>query len=63
MVKIDRNEVKLDKVRSYPTVNELLDKEYGVVGTTEREKFKDQSQAFFTAQLIEDARKNAQLTQ
>jgi DNA-binding XRE family transcriptional regulator len=44
-------------------VNETLDKDYGKVGTASREKFTGQSQAYFTGQLIEDARKNAHLTQ
>ncbi|MFZ4583215.1 MAG: helix-turn-helix domain-containing protein [Paludibacter sp.] len=60
---IDRKKINLDKLRNYPTVNEALDKEYGVVGTASREKFTEQAQAFFTGQLIEDARKNAHLTQ
>jgi DNA-binding XRE family transcriptional regulator len=63
MAKLDREKIKLDKVRNYPTVNEALDKECGLVGTASREKFTEQAQAFFTGQLIEDARKNADLTQ
>jgi DNA-binding XRE family transcriptional regulator len=63
MDKIDRKEIKMDKVRNYPTINEALDKEYGEVGTASREKFNEQSQAFFTGKIIEDARKNAHLTQ
>ena len=63
MNKIDRKKINMDKVRNYPTVNDALDKEYGVVGTASREKFTEQAQAFFTGQLIENARKNAHLTQ
>jgi len=63
MNKIDRKKINMDKVRNYPTVNETLDKEYGVVGTASRVKFTEQAQAFFTGKLIEDARKNAHLTQ
>jgi DNA-binding XRE family transcriptional regulator len=63
MDKIDRKEIKMDKVRNYPTINEALDKEYGEVGTASREKFNEQSQAFLTGKIIEDARKNAHLTQ
>lgn len=63
MNKIDRTKINMDKVRNYPTVNDALDKEYGLEGTASREKFTEQSQAFFTGQLIEDARKNAHLTQ
>lgn len=63
MIKIDRKRLSLDKLRNYPTVNEELDKEYGEVGTVSRVKFTEQANAYFTGQLIEDARKNAHLTQ
>jgi hypothetical protein len=63
MAKIDRKTINTEKVRNYPTINEALDKEYGVVGTDTREKFTEHAQAFFTGQLVEDARKNAHLTQ
>lgn len=63
MIKIDRKKINMDKIRKYPTVNEALVKEYGEVGTTSRKKFTEQAQAYFTGQLIEDARKKAHLTQ
>ena len=63
MSNIDRKKINLDKIRNYPTVNEVLDTKYGVVGTTTREKFTEQAQAYFTGQLIENARKNAHITQ
>ena len=40
--------INMDKVRNYPTVNEALDKDYGVVGTASREKFTEQTQAFIS---------------
>jgi DNA-binding XRE family transcriptional regulator len=60
---IDRNKIDPDKIRNYPTVNEALDLEYGKVGSTSRGKFTVQAQAYYTGQLIENARKNAHLTQ
>ena len=60
---IDRNKIDLDKFRNYPTVNDALDLEYGKVGTTSREKFTIQAHAYYTGQLIENARKDAHLTQ
>jgi len=60
---IDRSKLNLEKIRSYPTVNEDLDLEYGKVGTASREKFTKEAHAYYTGQLIEDARKNAHLTQ
>ncbi len=55
--------LNLDKIRKYPTVNESLDQKYGKVGTTSRQKFNEEANAYFTGQLIEDARKKANLTQ
>jgi len=63
MIKTDNKKINLDKIRNYPTVNEALDKEYGLPGSASREKFTGKAQAYFTGQLIEDARKKAHLTQ
>jgi len=63
MNNIERKKINIDKIRNYPTVNELLDTKYGTVGTVTREKFMEQSNAFFTGKLIENARKEAHLTQ
>jgi DNA-binding XRE family transcriptional regulator len=55
--------INLEKIRNYPTVNESLDLEYGIAGSASREKFIEEANAYFTGQLIEDARKKANLTQ
>jgi len=60
---IDRTKINIEKLRNFPTVNDQLDQEYGKVGTESREKFTKDARAFYTGQLIEDARKNAHLTQ
>lgn len=44
-------------------VDALLDKELGAVGTPEREANRRQADAFFSGQIIEEARKKAGLTQ
>ena len=48
MNKIDRKKINMDIVRNYPTVNEALDKDYGVAGSASREQFTEQAQAYFT---------------
>lgn len=63
MTKIERKNLNMDKLRQYTTINEVLDNTYGEVGTVSREKFTEQTHAFFTGRLIEEARKNAHLTQ
>jgi len=60
---IDRTKLNLEKIRSLPTFNDHLDEKYGKVGTASRDKFTKEAQAYYNGQLIEDARKNAHLTQ
>lgn len=51
---------KKNEIKSYSAV---LDKKYGAPGTESRLAAEEQAYAFFTGRLIEDARKNAHLTQ
>ena len=51
---------KNNEIKSYSAV---LDKKYGVPGTESRTAAEEHAYAYFTGQLIEDARKNAHLTQ
>ncbi len=41
----------------------VLEKEFGKHGTPERAKFDEEAYAFYTSQVLLDARKNARLTQ
>lgn len=63
MTTIDRKQVTIEKIRQLPTVNVDLDRKYGPVGTHTREKFSTEAHSFYTGQLIEEARKNAHMTQ
>jgi DNA-binding XRE family transcriptional regulator len=44
-------------------ISEQLEKEFGKHGTPERAKFDEEAWAFYTSQILLDARKNARLTQ
>ena len=44
-------------------VSAELDKKYGAPGTPEREQFDEEAYAFYTGQLLQDARKKAKVTQ
>jgi DNA-binding XRE family transcriptional regulator len=44
-------------------LSEQLEKEFGKHGTPERAKFDEEAYAFYTSQILLDARKNARLTQ
>lgn len=41
----------------------VLDKEYGAPGTPERDKFDEEAYAFYTSQILLEARKEAKVTQ
>jgi len=41
----------------------VLEKKFGKPGTEERAKFDEEAYAFYTSQILLDARKNARLTQ
>lgn len=45
------------------TLDELLDAEYGVNGTPEREKFNEETRAFCLAETLREERRRAGLTQ
>jgi DNA-binding XRE family transcriptional regulator len=47
-------------IRDYSAV---LEAEFGKHGTPERAKFDEEAYAFYTSQILLDARKNARLTQ
>jgi len=48
------------KIRDYSAV---LESEYGAHGSPERVKFDEEAYAFYTSQVLYEARKNARLTQ
>ena len=48
------------KTRNYSAV---LESKYGKHGTPERAKFDEEAYAFYTSQVLYEARKNARLTQ
>ncbi len=43
--------------------SEVLDRKYGKDGTPERAVFEEEAYAFYTSQILLDARKSAKLTQ
>jgi len=44
-------------------ISEQLEKEFGKHGSPERAKFDEEAYAFYTSQVLYEARKNARLTQ
>lgn len=42
--------------------DQYLDEEYGAIGTEERTKFEEEAKAFYAAQILLQARKDAKVT-
>ena len=52
------------KKKEYPrTIGEHFDQKYGKPGTTERTAFEERAEAYMIAEMVKDARKQAQMTQ
>ncbi len=54
---------KKETLMACNTLDELLDAEYGVKGTAEREKFDEETRAFCLAETLKEERRRAGLTQ
>ena len=57
------DKIKKENIMHATTFEELLDAEYGPVGTPERDKFEIESDAFCLAEILKDERLKAGLTQ
>ncbi len=51
------------KAKKIKSISAELDKLYGKEGTPERDAFRKEAYAYYTGQIIEQARKNANMTQ
>jgi ribosome-binding protein aMBF1 (putative translation factor) len=60
---IDRTKLNWEKISKLPTVNDMLDEKYGREGTPTRDVFNREAYAYYTGQIIEQARKDAGMTQ
>ena len=54
---------KHEAIRQTKTFDELLDIQYGKIGTKKRDGFEEKAQYFVISELLKDARKSANLTQ
>jgi len=50
-------------IRKAKTFDELLDIQYGKVGTKKRNEFEEKAQYFVISEMLKDARREANLTQ
>jgi HTH-type transcriptional regulator/antitoxin HipB len=56
---MDKNE----KIRNTKSFDELLDVEYGVIGTEKRDNFEKKAQYFIISETLKEARREAKMTQ
>jgi HTH-type transcriptional regulator/antitoxin HipB len=52
-----------DLIRQTKSFDELLDVEYGTIGTQERDEFEQKAQYFVISEMLRDARRAANMTQ
>lgn len=53
----------MNKLKELPTTEDLISKEYGAKGTVSREEFDAKSRAWYYAEILKNARKQAGITQ
>src|SRR5687768_5893889 len=54
---------KNERIKQTKNFDELLDVEYGKIGTHKRDAFEEKAQYFVISEVLKDARKKANLTQ
>ncbi len=55
--------MKKKAIKNITSLDEILDNKYGKIGTSEREKWEQEFEAFQLGVMIEEARKKMNLTQ
>ena len=53
----------MDKYKDITTFEELIDSEYGKIGSDKRNEYEEKSQLFIVSEMLKQARKEAKLTQ
>ena len=56
-------QINPEKLAKFSTANSTLDEKYGVQGTSPREKFNEESLAWFYGNMLRERRKELNLTQ
>jgi HTH-type transcriptional regulator/antitoxin HipB len=54
---------KKEAIRNAKNFDELLDIQYGKIGTELRDEFEEKAQSFVISELLKDARREANMTQ
>lgn len=58
-----RPTIDINKLKSLSTVNDMFDEKYGTAGTPKRIEFEAKAKAWYYADILKKARKEAKMTQ
>lgn len=58
-----RPKIDIDKIKHLPTAEDMFISEYGAKGSTRRDEFDAKSRAWYYAEVLRNARKEAGITQ
>jgi len=53
----------MTKYKGIKTFDELIEREYGQIGTEARNEYEESAQMFIVSEMLKEARKNANMTQ
>ena len=60
---MNKKEKKMDKYKNVTNFEQLLEVEYGKIGTESRNEYEAKAQMFIISEMLKQARKEAKLTQ
>lgn len=60
---MNQKKQKMTEYKGIKTFDELLEKEYGKIGTDNRNEYEENAQMFIVSEMLKEARKSANLTQ
>jgi len=60
---LNQKNSKMTEYKGIKTFDELLEKEYGKIGTENRNEYEENAQMFIVSEMLKEARKSANLTQ
>ncbi len=60
---MDKKIKKMDKYKNIRNFEQLIEVEYGKIGTENRNKYEENAQMFIISEMLKEARKEAKITQ
>ena len=60
---LNQKDKTMTEYKGIKTFDELIEKEYGEIGTDSRNEYEEKAQMFIVSEMLKEARKSANLTQ